>query len=899
MNMRKIIAVLAAVLMLFTVIPMGALSVTAATGDVAVDWNFDDGVAHFERGTAENGYMVFDATTADWQCAYQYIGTINSDTTYKVTFKAMANKDAELTFKIQNDWAATNVKETVNVTTEWQEYELIVNSGTVNPPIVLFSSGYAAANAPIYYIDDLKIVEIVDPALIGKVVNGDFSSEEGWTLGTGATIADGVLTLNNPALWSEAALQTVPVKANTNYEITWDSQRVSGTGAFNLFTLDGNNANLTKVAGQNWMNETSGNWVSNSYTVNTGASEVIKLKLSTEASNPGEILIDNFKITELKDPSFDGYIYNGDFETGKKSPWNLYQSTVISADAAHTGDYGVHIVGVGNWGGLLEQDISGLVVDTEYIFSFWMKMNHQGVNVKIGDSYVGWFTSVGDWTLITHKFTATATTAKILINGGGTGDANPDLAADLYVDDFSIAEAIEPSDDGYIVNGNFEAGSLSPWQKIWDTQVAASIIDDGHDSPFGAKVTGKAPWGQLRQLINVESNTDYKVTLWAKDVNNMSLLIKDGGDTVNILNAGINAGADWTEITAEFNSGDYSSVYLGVMVNDAASYGTFDDFKIEKAHVCEFVGVETLAPTCTEPGIMTYSCTCGEGTYTEVIPAAHTYTDNCDAECDVCGEFRDAPHNLTTHVEAVVPANCQETGYPEHWICADCGGYFRDNGAGGFYETNPAWISYTGEHVRPEGAAVCAVVACELCGEDSYGEPCTRPEGAPQCTDVACVNCGETITGWGHNYNTGDEEIPLPLCGEGDCIYCGEHFDKLYDHENGAWAPCLDGECAYGCGLAFPATADHVDEDADGFCDVCWNEMPEEPPVEVVYGDADGDGEVTSLDVLVLQQYFAGYDVTTLNETAADADGDGEVTSLDVLVLQQYFAGWDVTLGPV
>ncbi|MBR2320399.1 MAG: carbohydrate binding domain-containing protein [Clostridia bacterium] len=911
MNMRKIIAVLAAVLMLCAAIPMGALSVTAATGDVAVDWNFDDGVAHFERGTAENGYMVFDATTADWQCAYQYIGTINSDTTYKVTFKAMANKDAELTFKIQNDWAPAHVAETVDVTTEWQEYELIVNSGTVNPPIVLFASGYTAANAPIYYIDDLKIVEIVDPALIGKVVNGDFSDNSGWTLGNGATIADGVLKLENPNAWGEAAMQTVPVKANTNYEITWKSQRISGSGAFYMTTMDASFANMQVTSGQSWMNNPSTDWLDHSITLNTGASEVIILKLTAEVDNAGAILLDDITIKEMKDPSFDGYITNGDFETGKKSPWNLYQSTVISADAAHTGDYGVHIVGVGNWGGLLEQDISGLVVGNEYVFSFWMKMNHQGVNVKIGDSYVGWFTSVGDWTLVTHKFTATATTAKILINGGGDGNPNPDLAADLYVDDFSIAEAIEPSDDGYIKNGNFEAGSLSPWQKIWDTQVAASIIDDGHDSPFGAKVTGKAPWGQLRQLINVEPNTDYKVTLWAKDVNNMALLVKDGGDTANILNTGINAGADWTEITAEFNSGDNTTVYLGVMVNDAASYGTFDDFKVEKI-VCE-----------------------------------HEYDDCLDADCNLCGETREPGHNLT-YFEAVVATNCQETGHAEYWYCENCGCYFGD--AEATWQHNPGWLFTTGDCVRPEGAADCATVPCELCGNDIYGYG-EHDTGVPACQDGHCSKCDQAVTGYGHQNYDG------PACLPGNCYYCGEAMEPVA-HENGAWAPCLEGECSYGCGLTYPATAEHVnedgnyncdvcwsvlphdcidedangecdicyntmphdcidedgdhhcdicwgvmphdciDEDANGECDICWNPMPEEPPVvEIIYGDTDGDGEVTMFDSSLLSQYLSGYDVT-LDEAAADTDGDGEVTMFDSSLLSQYLSGYDVTMGP-
>ena len=70
---------------------------------------------------------------------------------------------------------------------------------------------------------------------------------------------------------------------------------------------------------------------------------------------------------------------------------------------------------------------------------------------------------------------------------------------------------------------------------------------------------------------------------------------------------------------------------------------------------------------------------------------------------------------------------------------------------------NPAWLFYTGEHVRPEGSIACAVVACELCGEDSYGESCDRGD-APVCQDAPCINCGEICWGWGCNYNTGDEE---------------------------------------------------------------------------------------------------------------------------------------------
>ena len=205
----------------------------------------------------------------------------------------------------------------------------------------------------------------------------------------------------------------------------------------------------------------------------------------------------------------------------------------------------------------------------------------------------------------------------------------------------------------------------------------------------------------------------------------------------------------------------------------------------------------------------------------------HSYDNNCDWECNLCGEYRNAPHTIDEYVAAVVPANCTETGHDEYWICADCGGYFVENDMGGYSETNPAWMNYTGDHVRPEGAIICAVVACELCGEDTYGEACDRGD-APVCQDASCIRCGETVWGWGCNYNTGDEETPLPLCQPGECVYCGTHYEKLYECENGSWAPCsYDGKCSYGCGKQYPATGEHFVDDpcAGGTCWLCWTEI--------------------------------------------------------------------------
>ena len=114
-----------------------------------------------------------------------------------------------------------------------------------------------------------------------------------------------------------------------------------------------------------------------------------------------------------------------------------------------------------------------------------------------------------------------------------------------------------------------------------------------------------------------------------------------------------------------------------------------------------------------------------------------------------------------------------------------------------------------------------------------------------------------------------------------------------------AW---LNAECTMNTNLKAvitPATGEHVyDDDYDADCNVCGDirEVPEKP-VEIIYGDADGDGEITLLDANLLNQFLSDWEVT-LDEVAADADGDGEITLLDANLLNQFLSDWDVTLGP-
>ena len=73
--------------------------------------------------------------------------------------------------------------------------------------------------------------------------------------------------------------------------------------------------------------------------------------------------------------------------------------------------------------------------------------------------------------------------------------------------------------------------------------------------------------------------------------------------------------------------------------------------------------------------------------------------------------------------------------------------------------------------------------------------------------------------------------------------------------------------------------------------------------LEPIYGDANDDGEVDDLDMLLMIKYWANYDFDTgtstveVEEHCADVNVDGEVDDLDMLMLIQYWANYDFDTG--
>lgn len=178
----------------------------------------------------------------------------------------------------------------------------------------------------------------------------------------------------------------------------------------------------------------------------------------------------------------------------------------------------------------------------------------------------------------------------------------------------------------------------------------------------------------------------------------------------------------------------------------------------------------TKKATCTEDGVITYTCTKCNESYTEKIPATgHKYND------------------------VVTEASCDKGGYTLH-TCANCGDTYKDD------FTAPTGHKYTKTTVKQPSCDTdgVSVYTCDTCG-DSYSEVikakghiyASEVTKKANCTDdgvitYTCAICGdkytEVIKAKGHNYsaevtkkaNCTDDEVITYTCAN-----CGDKYTEV------------------------------------------------------------------------------------------------------------------------
>lgn len=189
------------------------------------------------------------------------------------------------------------------------------------------------------------------------------------------------------------------------------------------------------------------------------------------ASDAATYCFDDIVVTEVgaesEEPSFDGYITNGDFETGDTEGWDLRYNTEISANAAYNGKFGLHLQGDGSWRILGTQSFD-VEAGKTYVISMWIKTVSQSVNVLIRDPlFVGdleskWVDNA-EWTYV--EFIVTPTDTDLLaINFRGSDSG---YAESVYVDDVRVAYVVdETCDHVYDHNCDEDCNLCGEWREV-------------------------------------------------------------------------------------------------------------------------------------------------------------------------------------------------------------------------------------------------------------------------------------------------------------------------------------------------------------------------------------------------------------------------------------------------
>ncbi len=196
-------------------------------------------------------------------------------------------------------------------------------------------------------------------------------------------------------------------------------------------------------------------------------------------------------------------------------------------------------------------------------------------------------------------------------------------------------------------------------------------------------------------------------------------------------------------------------------------------------------GEVTAEATCTTDGVMTYTCLdCGE-TRTETIPATgHNWNDGevttaatCTTDgvmtytCLDCAETKIETIPALGHGTTIIEANaatCTEAGNNAYYHCSRCDKYFKDLEGEEVTTVEAETIPATGHDWN--GGEITTAATCTTDGFMTY----------------TCLDCGETktetIAAAGHDY---EETVIAPTCTEkGYTLYeCRNCDDSYTDNE--------------------------------------------------------------------------------------------------------------------
>ena len=179
-----------------------------------------------------------------------------------------------------------------------------------------------------------------------------------------------------------------------------------------------------------------------------------------------------------------------------------------------------------------------------------------------------------------------------------------------------------------------------------------------------------------------------------------------------------------------------------------------------------------------------------------------------------------------------------------------------------------------------------------------------------------CTRCGATQDKANHSWNSGTVTKQSTCTAKGEktytCTVCkatktesvaalGHSWSSSWSKDgSNHWHVCSRCNSTKDkAGHTYTTTVVPPSGSAQGYtlhtCTVCSYSYKDNYTTSggTLRGDANGDGKVTSSDIIRIAQYIAGWKVT-IDSKGADVNGDGKITSSDIIKLAQLLAGWKV-----
>ena len=303
---------------------------------------------------------------------------------------------------------------------------------------------------------------------------------------------------------------------------------------------------------------------------------------------------------------FDGYIYNGDFETGTAGKWSINSSSSIIIGGHDGSGYCLRLAG-SKWANC-NQSIT-VEPNTDYRLTGWVKREagtgaHYLFAKRGNDSCTPingsqqWFTYTNSkWVQHVWEFNSGDTTSIAIV----MCIEDPDSVF-LY-DDILLQKLSDVAQDGHLNNTGFEAGNEGPWFM----SSAASIVTGGYnDSAYAMKLQG-APGMNFKQTVNVKGLTDYRITFYAKRQRSSGaqmICVKRGDTVLEPINgtSGVieDTVREWIEHVYEFNSGAGTQITIYLQVVDNGANFLYDDIVLEELTPPFYEGVQKGDATLDE-----------------------------------------------------------------------------------------------------------------------------------------------------------------------------------------------------------------------------------------------------------------------------------------------------------